>query len=140
MRVSLAQATGAQDASLSELRFRVDLHSTEEAQKGLTALDPYFSFLIAGLVGLFLAGLTWWFARKSGLQPAQAALIDTLKDNVDALEDRAKLLEDQLNIERARTTELDQELKKLKAVVVDLVTENAELRRKAGMPVREVDL
>jgi cell division protein FtsB len=102
-------------------------------------LEPYLSFFVAAIVGLGLAGLTWWFARKSGLQPAQAALIDTLKDNVDALEDRAKLLEDDLRVERAARQALDQELKRLKAVVIELVTENAELRRRAGLPDKDLD-
>ena len=103
-------------------------------------MEPYLSFFIAGLVGLFLAGLTFWFARKSGLQPAQAALIDTLKDNVDAQEDQIRLLKGDLAVERTARQGLEEKVQRLQAVVVELVTENAELRKKAGLPVKGVEL
>ena len=92
------------------------------------------AFVLAAIAGLVLAGLAWLLATKSGLQPAQAALIATLKDNADAMEDQIKLLRAELAVQKERRMDLEAKVARLEAVVLELVQENAELRKKGGAP------
>jgi hypothetical protein len=97
---------------------------------------PYISFILAALVGLFLAAGTFWFARKTGLQPAQTALIQTLQDNAAALSDQIKIVRQQLDSEIEKRASLERRVTILQQAVVDLAEENAELRRKLGLKPR----
>ena len=92
------------------------------------------NFLLATGAGLCLAGLTFWFARKSGLQPAQAALIDTLKENADALKDQVERLKEEIRVQRDRRISLERKVARLEKVVIELASQNADLRAKLGMP------
>jgi chromosome segregation ATPase len=102
-------------------------------------VEQYVSFLLAALVGFLLAGLTWLAARKSGLQPAQAALISTLQDNADALGEQVKILREQLAAEVEQRQALERKVARLREAVVDLASENAELRGRLGMPRRPAE-
>ena len=95
------------------------------------------SFVLAAIAGLVLAGAAFWLATKSGLQPAQAALIETLKDNADAMDDKVKLLETELATQKDRRMQLERKVAKLEAIVLELVSENSTLRKKLGMPPRQ---
>ena len=98
--------------------------------------NAILSFILAGGAGLFLAALTFWFARKSGLQPAQAALIDTLKDNADAMEDKIGLMKAEIATQRDRRILLEKKVARMEGVILSLADENADLRKKLGMPAR----
>ena len=100
-------------------------------------IQSYGPFLVATMVGMLIAFLTWYAARKSGLQPVQAELIDTLQDNAVALTDKVKLVEEALDRERLTRQALERKVDRLEAVVLDLAAENADLRRKLGMPKRQ---
>ena len=91
-------------------------------------------FLIATGCGLFLTFLTYLTARRSGLAPAQATLIDTLQDNAKALDEKVRLLEEQVARETAERIRLQTEVTRLRTAIADLAAENAELRRRLGMP------
>ena len=93
-------------------------------------------FVLAAASGLVLAAATFWLARKSGLQPAQAALINTLKDNADAMEDKIKLLTDELAAQKDRRIRLEEKVARMEGVILSLADENAVLRKKAGMAPR----
>lgn len=99
-------------------------------------MEPYGPFLLATAIGLFLAALTYLFGRKSGLQPAQASLIKTLQDNAEALNDQVDILKADLASERDRRVMLERKVDRMETIIVDLVDENADLRKKAGLPVR----
>ena len=94
------------------------------------------SFVLAAIAGLVLAGGAFWLATKSGLQPAQAALIATLKDNADAMDDKVTLLETELATQKDRRMQLERKVARLEAIVLDLASENSELRKKLGMAPR----
>ena len=93
-------------------------------------------FLLASLAGLFFAAGTFWLARKSGLQPAQQKLIETLKENGDALETQVTLLEREVATQRDRRVTLERKVARLEAVVLELADENSDLRKKLGMAPR----
>ena len=93
-------------------------------------------FILASGSGLILALATFWLARKSGLQPAQAALIQTLKENGDALETQVGLLEKEVAVQRDRRVTLEHKVARLEAIVVELADENSDLRQKLGMAPR----
>ena len=93
-------------------------------------------FVLAAASGLVLAAATFWLARKSGLQPAQAALINTLKDNADAMEDKIARLTDELAAQRDRRILLEKKVSRMEGVILGMATENAELRKKLGMTAR----
>ena len=93
-------------------------------------------FVLASASGLLLAAATFWLARKSGLQPAQAALIATLKENGDALETQVTLLEREVATQRDRRVTLERKVARLEAVVLELADENSDLRKKLGMAPR----
>ncbi len=97
---------------------------------------PFGAFLAATAVGLGLTGLTFVISRKAGLAPVQAALIDNLQDNVKALEDKVGLLEEKLSDETRRRILVEQQIVRMRNGMADLASENAELRRKLGMPSR----
>ena len=93
-------------------------------------------FILASASGLLLAAGTFWLARKSGLQPAQAALVQTLKENGDALEKQVGLLEREVATQRDYRVKLEQKVARLEAVVLELADENSDLRKKLGMGPR----
>jgi cell shape-determining protein MreC len=97
------------------------------------------SFVLAAMAGLILSVLTWYFARKSGLQPAQSQLVSTLKDTVDAQEDKITYLEESLATERKAREQLASKVQSLQSAIADLASENTELRKKLGMPAKEVE-
>lgn len=101
--------------------------------------SPIVSFLLAALMGLAMAALTFYFARKSGLVPAQERLISTLEANTKALTHQILLLREQLDEERSKRSELAEKHEQLVArtdalegQLADLLVENSELRRKLG--------
>ena len=94
------------------------------------------SFVLAAIAGLVLAGAAFWLSTKSGLQPAQAALIETLKDNADAMDAQVELLKTELATQKDRRMQLERKVAKLEAVVLELVQENSTLRKKLGLPPR----
>jgi regulator of replication initiation timing len=88
-------------------------------------------------IGAFIAALTFWFARRSGLQPVQAELIDNLQDNAKALSDQVNLLREQLKNEIEQRQHLERKVTILQQAIVDLAAENSTLRKRLGMPPRE---
>lgn len=100
-------------------------------------ISTYGGFVLATGMGLFIAFLTWWAARKSGLNPAQETLIDTLQDNAAALNEQVRLLRESLATEQRLRLDLDAKVRHLENVVVDLASENADLRRQLGLPRKE---
>jgi hypothetical protein len=99
-------------------------------------IGQYGPFLTATIIGLLIALFTWYAARKSGLAPVQATLIDTLQDNAVALNNKVKLLEEVISTEQATRQALERKVNRLEGIVIDLADENADLRRKLGMPRR----
>lgn len=97
---------------------------------------PFIAFIFATTVGLGLSIATFFVARKAGLAPYQAQLIDTLQDNASALAERVQHLETEISRERADRIALQQEVTRLRDALADLATENAELRKKLGMAPR----
>jgi hypothetical protein len=95
---------------------------------------PLVAFALAALAGLLLSALSWWFARKAGLQPAQSSLISTLKDTTDAMADQLVLIRASLAAEIAQREALQHKVGLLEDAIVDLATENAKLRRRLGLP------
>ena len=100
-------------------------------------MGGFEAFFIAAISGVFLAALTWFFARRSGLQPAQAALIDTLQENAAALQVQVARLKDDLAHEKSRREALEGKVDRLEGLVVELTDENSALRSKLGMPARK---
>jgi hypothetical protein len=94
------------------------------------------NFLFPLAVGLFLAGGTFWLARKSGLQPAQAALIDTLQDNAVALKIQVDRLKEEVATQRDRRVALERKVARMEAVILSLADENSVLRAQLGMQPR----
>jgi hypothetical protein len=99
-------------------------------------MEPFLPFLLATAVGVFLAGLTYLFGRKSGLVPAQASLITTLQANAEALEHRVGMLSQSLSEEQSKRAMLEVKVERMETLIVDLVAENSDLRRRLGMPIR----
>jgi chromosome segregation ATPase len=99
-------------------------------------VGQYGPFLTATIIGLSIALFTWYAARKSGLAPVQAELIDTLQDNAMALNNKVKMLEQEVHSERETRQALERKVDRLEGIVIDLADENADLRRKLGMPRR----
>lgn len=99
-------------------------------------LEPFMPFLLAAIIGLGLSVATLLVARKAGLAPYQAQLIDTLQDNAAALTTRVSQLEAEIDKERSDRMALQLEVSRLREVLADLVTENADLRKKLGMGSR----
>jgi hypothetical protein len=97
------------------------------------------AFVLAAIAGLVLAAGAFWLATKSGLQPAQAALIETLKGNGDALEDKVKILETELAMQKDRRIRLERKVARLERVVIGLASQNNDLRQKLGMPSGHLD-
>ena len=97
------------------------------------------AFVLAAVSGLVLAGLAFWLATKSGLQPAQAALIVTLRDNGDALSEQVGLLKTEVATQRDRRIQLERKVARLERVVIGLASQNNDLRQKLGMPARHLD-
>src|SRR5512135_1119628 len=97
-------------------------------------LAPFGAFLLATAAGLGLTALTFAASRKAGLAPVQSALIDTLKDNVAAMEDKIERLEQQVAAADQRHVVMQQAMTRLREGMADLAAENAELRRKLGLP------
>ena len=97
-------------------------------------LGPFWGFLAATIVGLGLAVTSWAFARKAGLGSVQTSLITTLQDTSDALAQQVALLKAEVDRERTLRTQLEEQVSRLKAAVADLAYENAELRRRVGLP------
>ncbi len=95
---------------------------------------PIVGFLLSTTVGLGLTIVTFIVARKSGLAPVQERLVDTLQENAAALTSQVGLLKEQIEQETTRRQALEREVARLRAAVADLATENAELRRKVGLP------
>lgn len=93
-------------------------------------METYGSFLAATIIGLAIAFLTWFAARKSGLTSAQAELIDTLQQNTLALNEQVRLLRAELEQERAMRRTLETKVRRLEEATVDLAAENSELRRR----------
>ncbi len=99
---------------------------------------PIVGFLLATTVGLGLTIATVLVARKSGLAPVQERLVDNLQDNVKALEDKVALLEEKLADETRRRILVEQQIVRMRNGMADLASENAELRRKLGLPKAEM--
>ena len=97
------------------------------------------AFVLAAVAGLLLAGLAFWLATKSGLQPAQAALIQTLKDNAEAMEAKVARLETEISTQKDRRILLEQKVARLEKVVIGLSVQNNILREKLGLPLRHLD-
>lgn len=97
---------------------------------------PIVSFFLATLVGLALATLSWLISRRSGLVPAQEALISTLKANTDALGAQVELLKTQLATEKSARQALETKVDALETQLADLLVENGELRQKLGIQPR----
>ena len=95
----------------------------------MDSLAPFGAWLGAIVVGVTLSALTWALARRAGLAPMEARLVETLKDNAEALEDRVNHLEGALAREQTERRGLELEVRRLRDALADLATENAELRR-----------
>ena len=93
-------------------------------------LTPFASLLAATTIGFGLSVVTLFVARRAGLAPVQASLIDTLQDNAAALTQRVSQLEAEVHRERTDRTALEVEVRRLRDALVDLAAENAELRRR----------
>jgi len=96
----------------------------------------YGAFLSATAIGLVIAAMTWYAARKSGLQPVQAELIENLQDNAAALNVRVERLKEDLEAERQRRISLSSRVEQLENLVVELVAENTDLRKRLDLPRR----
>ena len=99
-------------------------------------IGPYAAFIFATTVGLGLSVATYFIARKAGLAPIQAQLIDTLQDNATALTTRVTQLETEVHRERTDRLALQAEVIRLRDALADLAAENADLRKKLGMIAR----
>lgn len=99
-------------------------------------MAPFAAFLLATAVGLGLSVATFFVARRAGLAPIQAQLIDTLQDNATALTSRVGQLESELARERLLRQQLEDKVADLRGTVTDLATENAQLRRRLGLEGR----
>ena len=95
----------------------------------MDTLAPFGAWLGAIVVGVTLSALTWAVARRAGLAPMESRLIETLKDNAEALEDRVAHLEGALARERDQRVGLEAEVQRLRDALADLAAENAALRR-----------
>lgn len=93
-------------------------------------LQPFGSLLAATTIGFGLSVVTLFVARRSGLAPVQASLIDTLQDNAAALTQRVSQLEAEVHRERTDREGLEVEVRRLRDALADLASENAELRRR----------
>ena len=104
-------------------------------------MDSLFSamvtFLLSLLLGVFLVWLTYQLSKKSGLLPAQRTLVETLKDNVEAMQDKVKNLEEELATQRDLRVTLETRVRRLAQAIVDLVQENVTLRRRQGLPAKK---
>lgn len=98
--------------------------------------SPVVSFFLATSVGLTLAVLSWFISRRSGLVPAQEALIVTLKANTEALTAQVQMLQGQLAKEQAARRDLETRTDALEEQLSDLLVENADLRKQLGMQPR----
>ncbi len=98
--------------------------------------SPVVSFLLAAIVGLGMATLSWVISRRSGLVPAQEALITTLQANTSALQAQVDMLTRQLNAEKQARQELAARTDQLEEQLADLLVENADLRKQLGMTPR----
>ena len=96
----------------------------------MDVLAPMGAWLGAIVVGVALSALTWALARRAGLAPLESRLIETLKDNAEALEDRVAHLEGALARERTDRIGLEAEVQRLRDALADLAAENADLRRR----------
>jgi len=99
-------------------------------------IGSYVAFIFATTVGLGLSIATYFIARKAGLAPIQAQLIDTLQDNATALTTRVTQLETEVHRERTDRLALQAEVIRLRDALADLAAENADLRKKLGMIAR----
>ena len=95
----------------------------------MDTLAPFGAWLGAIVVGVTLSALTWAVARRAGLAPMESRLIETLKGNAEALEDRVAHLEGALARERDQRVGLEAEVQRLRDALADLASENAALRR-----------
>ena len=92
-------------------------------------LTPFASLFVATAIGFGLSLATFAVARRSGLAPVQASLIDTLQDNAAALTQRVSQLEAEVHLERTTREGLQVEVRRLREALADLAEENAILRR-----------
>lgn len=98
-------------------------------------LGQFLGFLAATAVGLGLSIATFLFARKAGLASVQSTLIQTLKDNSDALKKRVDILEGEMKSAIEENILLKAEVKRLGETVVSLAKENSDLKvRLASVP------
>lgn len=97
---------------------------------------PYAAFVLTAIVGVVLAGLSWFVARRSGMLPLQAELVDTLQETVQALEKQKSLVQEERDKAVALAETHGAHVIRLNEAILDLVVENTELRRKAGLPPR----
>jgi chromosome segregation ATPase len=93
-------------------------------------LTSFGSLLAATTIGFGLSLATLVIARRSGMAPVQASLIDTLQDNAAALTQRVAQLEAEVHRERTDREGLEVEVRRLRDALADLAAENAELRRR----------
>ena len=103
-------------------------------------LAPVLAFLVATAVGLGLTVTTFFVARRAGLTSVQSELIDTLRDNADALDKRVELLEDEVKDLTNKRDDLEATVRRLRDAVVDLAKENSDLRRRLRLPPAKVDV
>ncbi len=96
--------------------------------------SPIVSFFLAAIVGLAMATLSWFISRRSGLVPAQEALITTLQANTAALQSQVEMLTRQLAAEKQARQDLATRTDQLEEQLADLLVENADLRKQLGMP------
>ena len=103
-------------------------------------LSPFMSFIVATVIGLGLALATLFIARRSGLTSVQSQLIETLRDNAEALNRRVGILEGEVRTLTEQRTDLEATVRRLRDAVTDLAEENADLRRRLRLPPVEVKL
>lgn len=92
--------------------------------------QPFAALLAATIIGFGMSVLTLVMARRAGLAPVQASLVDTLQDNAAALTQRVSQLEAEVRRERTDREGLEIEVRRLRDALADLAVENADLRRR----------
>ena len=99
-------------------------------------LDSFASLLLATGIGLGMTALTYLLARKSGILPVQISLIKTLQDNGEAMAQKLTLLTEELGVQKDLRMKLEKRVGRLQAVLIEVIEENSDLRKRLGLPVK----
>lgn len=93
------------------------------------AFAEFGPFLVATVVGCAIAGLGYVFARRAGLGPIQAEYVTTLRDINNSLDEKLRLMQERLDSEQRQVNELRIRVQRLETTIIDLTTENHDLKR-----------